>query len=312
MHHHARGATRGPAQRPACAAARPQVFQARALRTSVQRAPAGVIGPLTQIESLSAEHLAELRGARSFSFDCEGVGLTREGPVCIVTLATESICFVFDVLKSERTPGAVALLKELLKAPGVTKIIHDAKMDVDALHHQLGITPVALHDTQAWDQVLTGNRSNLNTTLERYHCTPIAERSKDLYRGNPVIWATRPLPQSLVDYASGDVTSLLDLAQKQRAKAGEGTPTKTQCVAASKTSGELCKKRMARVLVSDKRRMIGLKGSNLRKLEAKVPGSFFQLRDTTDARTGQRYNVLVYADSKAQLAKAVKLTSPYC
>ncbi|KAG1677865.1 hypothetical protein FOA52_008629 [Chlamydomonas sp. UWO 241] len=84
--------------------------------------------------------------------------------------------------------------------------------------------------------------------------------------------------------------------------------TEAQCVDASKTSGKFYKKLVTQMLISDKRRLIGPKG----KLEAQVPGGFFHLCDTTDALTGYRYNVLVYADSKEQLARAVKLTYVYC
>lgn len=63
--------------------------------------------------------------------------LTRVGPIAVVSLATEKTCFLFDVLASQRTPEVVSLLKRLLESSDIIKIIHDAKMDVDAVHHQL-------------------------------------------------------------------------------------------------------------------------------------------------------------------------------
>ncbi|KAG1665558.1 hypothetical protein FOA52_000704 [Chlamydomonas sp. UWO 241] len=178
-----------------------------------------VVGPVREVGQLSAAQLADLQRATVCALDCEGIDITRLGRISIVSLATETTCFLFDVLDTQRTPGVVTLLKGLLEDAGVTKIVHDTKMDVDALHHQLKITVVNAHDTQAGDQVLTGHRSNLNDTLERYDCSRNSERDRNLYASNDVIWATRPLTQRLIDYASGDVQSLFRLREEQRSEA---------------------------------------------------------------------------------------------
>jgi hypothetical protein len=165
-----------------------------------------VVGPVRDVGQLSDAELMDLQAPREhgplvLALACEG-GL-RKGPICIVSLSTNRNCYVFDVVESERTPGVVSLVKELLEDPVVVKVIHDSKMDVDALHRQLDITVVNVHDTQAWDQVcvyawlentaaspagrpplclpplpqvLTGNRSDLNDTLVRYGCSPNSER----------------------------------------------------------------------------------------------------------------------------------------
>jgi hypothetical protein len=84
--------------------------------------------------------------------------------------------------------------------------------------------------------VLTGNRGDLNSTLVRYGCSPNSERDSDL--DDLSIWATRPLTQRLIDYASGDVQSLFQLREEQRAEADKTPGAEARCVEASVKASE--------------------------------------------------------------------------
>ncbi|KAG1665557.1 hypothetical protein FOA52_000703 [Chlamydomonas sp. UWO 241] len=274
------------------------------------RKKGSVVGPVRDMRQLSAAQLADLRSAPVCALDCEGVGLSRAGPISIVSLATETTCFLFDVLASQRTPGMVTLLKVLLADPGWIKVIHDSEMDVDALHHQLNITVMNVRDTQAWDQVLTGHRSNLNNTLVRYGCLPNGERDRDLYTTKPAIWAIRPIKQRLIDYASRDAQSLLQLREQQRAKAAETPGAEVRCVEASRQAADFFKKFMTTTKISNMGYFIGPEGTNMARLAAQVPGCHYQRADPRCCLYGDD-NLLVYADDEEQLTKAVCATAPY-
>ena len=90
-----------------------------------------------------------LSGEKVLALDCEGVNLGRRGEVSIIQIATPSECFLLDVQGKETTAATVALAKEILEDASVCKIIHDCRVDSDALLHLLGITLKNVHDTQA-------------------------------------------------------------------------------------------------------------------------------------------------------------------
>ena len=150
------------------------------------------------------------------TFDCEGVNLSRIGTVEIV-----SICFpgsgVYLVdFGKEKCPKIVKAVKQLFECSAVTKIIHDCRMDCDALYHKHGIKVDNVHDTSAFhDFIGYGKCKNLNDTLSYYGISVNAERDKSVYKSNPNFWATRPLTQKMIDWASADVDKLFQLADKQ-------------------------------------------------------------------------------------------------
>eukprot|EP00955_Chlamydomonas_euryale_P034168 349706-Chlamydomonas_euryale.AAC.7 len=84
-----------------------------------------IIGPVSDFESLDNNVLAKLRDAKVLAFDCEGVDLSRLGPISLVSIATLELCVIFDVLKAERTQGVVDLLKDLLESPDIIKVSYD-------------------------------------------------------------------------------------------------------------------------------------------------------------------------------------------
>ena len=55
-------------------------------------------------------------------------------------------CYVVDVLQANA--GAMHQLKLLLEDTNVTKVVHDSKQDLAALHHQKGIGVTNTFDTK--------------------------------------------------------------------------------------------------------------------------------------------------------------------
>ena len=99
------------------------------------------------------------------------VALSRKGRISLVQLSTPSRCFLVDVLGSERDDPVVCWLRAVLEDDSVLKIIHDCRMDSDALEHRLGISLVNVHDTSCWHAALGYADKNLNDTLA-YHGLP--------------------------------------------------------------------------------------------------------------------------------------------
>jgi ribonuclease D len=171
---------------------------------------------VSSLDDMTDEHRSEINNSDLFALDCEGVDLGRQGKICLVQLSTLSTCFLFDVFGLDRDSDLVAFLKGVLENPHKTKVIHDCKMDADALFHQCGIQLRAVHDTQCWDIMIRGGTgSNLNQTLVAYGCTINSQRDHNLYRENPRFWATRPITEHMIDWASGDVMYLFDLYRAQ-------------------------------------------------------------------------------------------------
>ncbi|KAG1665559.1 hypothetical protein FOA52_000705 [Chlamydomonas sp. UWO 241] len=236
-----------------------------------------VVGPVRDVGQLSAAQLADLRSAT----------------VCAPTARASG--FRGARLAWLRCSRSCSRIRGL-------SMVHDTKMDVDALHHLLNIRLVNVHDTQAWDQVLTRNRSNLSDTLVRYGCPPNRERDRNLYVGNHEVWATRPLTQRLSDYASGDVQLLFQLRKQQLSVAARTPGAEARCVQASRQAAQFFKKVLTTTKISEVGRFIGSGGSNIASLSAQMPGFVYQIRDSGPHLD----NLLVYADDAEQLAKAAQ------
>jgi hypothetical protein len=157
------------------------------------------------------------------AFDCEGVRLSRCGSIETVTLvfdtksSIESI-FLVDVGKmSDATLRGqrIKALKKLFECKTVEKIIHDCRMDCDALYHHCGIRVNNVLDTFCMHSIITGSYENLNDVLSFNGIAENSARDNSVYRLNPRFWATRPFTATMIEKASGDVDKLVELADNQ-------------------------------------------------------------------------------------------------
>jgi hypothetical protein len=167
-------------------------------------------------EAIAIELSSAFAGVVAIALDAEGVDLSRHGRISIVQVSTPTQCFLIDVLDKDADDPLVAWLRTLLENEEVVKIIHDCRMDADALHHLLSIALINVHDTSCWHAVLTGQADkNLNDTLSFNGIENNTFRDGSVYRTNPAFWATRPLTRHMVDWASGDVQFMFSLYHKQ-------------------------------------------------------------------------------------------------
>jgi exonuclease 3'-5' domain-containing protein 1 len=157
----------------------------------------------------------------SVAFDCEGVNLSRAGSVEIVAidfgkLAETDDVFLIDLGATNGISSTLRKkLKELLESQTVVKVIHDVRMDSDALFHLYGITVDNIHDTGCFHGVLTGREDISLDNLLSYYGIAATPRARIDYQKNPNYWANRPLTNQMKDRASGDVDKLLVVAEKQ-------------------------------------------------------------------------------------------------
>jgi hypothetical protein len=261
-------------------------------------------------EKLTQCSLGSKSSGLVLALDCEGLSLSRNGQVSLVQLSSPSTCYLFDVTKCSRLSKITLFLKEILEDPNIIKIIHDCRMDSDALFHKLDIKLTGCHDTQAWDFVLRNQRLNLNKTLMHYGCPPNPERDTSIYVNNPAFWLTRPLSRDMIEWAAGDVKSLFDLRNAQKMRVANDTNREKMCISSSNQAVQsprdfkIC--RETTIHPTQMKVFIGKGGSNIQALQNQH--YFFQ----TQGRGGK---VFVYASDSAYLQiaqmKLIQYQSPY-
>jgi len=201
------------------------------------------------------------------ALDAEGIDLSREGLISIVQLATPSRCFLVDVLGKIPDDPLIDWLRTILESTEITKVIHDCRMDSDALKHHLNIELTNVHDTSCWHHILKGDADKgLNDTMIEYGLRPNTFRDSSVYQTNPRFWTTRPMTAQMIDWASGDVQNMFQLHELQ-----SGTATERDRLRASSASQKYVD--MARtaqiglVKVRNPGKFIGKRGASIRSLQ---------------------------------------------
>jgi len=167
-----------------------------------------------------SEGLSGIGKTEIVSFDAEGVDLSRKGKISIVQIAVPDSCFIIDVLDKSPDDPLIVWLRTLLESPSVVKVVHDCRMDSDALFHHLGIKLTNVHDSSCWHTAITGVADqNLNTVLLHNGLRPNSVRDNSVYERNPAFWAVRPLTEKMIQWASGDVQSMFELHDLQKKNA---------------------------------------------------------------------------------------------
>jgi len=201
------------------------------------------------------------------AFDCEGVNLSRVGSVEIISICfTPNEVFLVDAKVMDAT--ILKAVKELFESDKVVKIIHDCRMDSDALFHSHGIKLANVHDTSCFHAKITGRHdSNLNNVLAFNGITENTSRDGSVYKRNPAFWATRPLTQQMIDWASSDVDRLLDVATKQLACISEDKKESAEVQSKEFIAKARDMKVKTGLSVNNVGRFIGKRGANLRSLQ---------------------------------------------
>jgi 3'-5' exonuclease len=239
------------------------------------------------------------------AFDCEGINLCRVGTVELVSVFFEqNKDSVFLVDLSGNRGSRVAALKKLFECESVVKVIHDSRMDGDALYHIHGIVLKNVHDTSCFHYVITGRAdAGLNDVLSGNSLPGNCVRDKSIYATNPRFWATRPLTATMINWAGSDVDKLLKLADKQLQALSNSTP---RINFAKEKSTEFTKytrdRKLARGLVCKVNvgRFIGPRGANLRALQQDTQTVIY--KDHTDSPF-QKETWLVFYNNVSDLSR---------
>jgi ribonuclease D len=130
--------------------------------------------------------------------------------LCLVQLATDEDAVAVDAL----APGIdLSPVYALMANPGVLKVFHAARQDVEIFWKLAGLVPAPMFDSQVaamvcgfGDQV---SYSELVRAVTKQHVDK-SSRFTD--------WQRRPLAKAQIDYAIGDVTHLRDVYRALEAK----------------------------------------------------------------------------------------------
>lgn len=239
---------------------------------------------------LSEDLVKVFEDARIVALDIEGVDLGRDGQISLVQVAASpEACFLLDLLHKTKDDPLVKWLRTILESDDILKIIHDCRMDADALRHILGIELRNVHDTSCWHLKLTGKvDSNLNTVLTENSIRPNVQRDSSVYAQNHAFWATRPLTPTMVEWAVGDIHGIFQLHARQIAASTPACALEAKALSDDYVdSARSCD--VARVTVRNIGMFIGRAGANIRSLQ-KASNTLVYPRGNRDERVFMVYH----------------------
>ena len=145
--------------------------------------------------------IGELTGAPYLALDTEFMRDQTYWPkLCLIQVAAPGVEAIVDPLADGID---LAPFYELLKSPGIVKVLHAARQDIEIFHHQGGMIPDPLFDSQIAAMVCGfGDAASYETLCRKIAHVDIDKSSRF------TDWSRRPLSQKQLDYAIGDVTYL--------------------------------------------------------------------------------------------------------
>ncbi|KAF4649986.1 hypothetical protein FOL47_001540, partial [Perkinsus chesapeaki] len=176
--------------------------------------------------------LPSMLATDALGVDCEGVGLSRWGRLCVMQISAGDTVFVCDALRS----GVVEALRPILEAQHIRKVFHDCREDSAALWEQFSVKLDGVYDTQAAHMALLRQQSQ-----QPYHISlddlavkicgtrlgMIKEGSTDQVvakmNQDPNVWFYRPLQPDMISYAARDVMCLPLLRELMSFRIGLGS-----------------------------------------------------------------------------------------
>jgi ribonuclease D len=145
--------------------------------------------------------IGDLAGAPYLALDTEFMRDQTYWPkLCLIQVAAAGVEAIIDPLARGID---LAPFYELLKSPGIVKVLHAARQDIEIFHHQGGMIPDPLFDSQIAAMVCGfGDAASYETLCRKIAHVEIDKSSRF------TDWSRRPLSQRQLDYAIGDVSYL--------------------------------------------------------------------------------------------------------
>ena len=210
--------------------------------------------------------------AKRVAFDCEGITLSRLGTVEIISICFPTLDVYLVDFGGTPCPQILKSVTELFESETVTKVIHDCRMDCDALYHLHGIQVNNVHDTSCFHIV---EDSNLNEVLSYNGISVNTARDKSVYKSNPRFWSARPLTTTMVEWASSDVKGLLALEDAQLSHITSAS--KSAAMAKSTQYSRICGMKVCTGLsVRNPGLFIGPRGQKIRSLQNQTGTLIYQ------------------------------------
>lgn len=148
-----------------------------------------------------AEACGRLKRAAVITLDTEFIRDQTYWPeLCLVQVAgPEEVVLIDPLAKGLKLEP----LYELLAVKKVTKVLHAARQDIEIFHHQAGIIPAPLFDTQVAAMVCGFGDSVSYESLVKRTVHAAVDKSSRF-----TDWRRRPLSEQQITYAVADVTHL--------------------------------------------------------------------------------------------------------
>jgi ribonuclease D len=156
----------------------------------------------------------DLRDADYITVDTEFMRESTFWPkLCLVQVAGPEDEAIIDPLADgiDMSP-----LYDLIADEGVLKVMHAATQDIEIFHHEAGVTPRPLFDTQVAAMVAGfGDQVGYEGLISKLAKVSLDKASRF------TDWSARPLSDSQLEYALADVTHLRPAYEKLRARIEE-------------------------------------------------------------------------------------------
>ena len=162
--------------------------------------------PITNTRTL-AETCARLARHPFVTVDTEFLRESTYYPkLCVLQMASLDEAVVIDAL----APGiSLDPLFELLANPGVIKVFHAARQDIEICWHEAQMIPAPLFDTQVAAMALgQGEQIGYSNLVDAYLGITVDKGARF------TDWSRRPLDARQIEYAIGDVTHLAKIFPK--------------------------------------------------------------------------------------------------
>ena len=172
----------------------------------------GVRKPTADYELVTDEDLLkrimkQVSGEGRIGFDLESNGFFRYPErICLIQLSTSQRIYLIDPIAIDD----MSPLGTFLADPSVETILHSGDHDIRSLDRDWGFHVGNLFDTSIAAAFVGSERLGLASTLQDFMGVTIP-KEKNIQRSD---WSVRPLGDSALEYAAGDVRHLFGLADK--------------------------------------------------------------------------------------------------
>ncbi|MBR5599643.1 MAG: ribonuclease D [Alphaproteobacteria bacterium] len=159
-----------------------------------------------------------LKKQKTIAIDCEFIREKTYYPIpCLIQIGYEGGSFLIDPLANDIDFSSFA---KLMQDKKILKVFHSGRQDIEIIYNLTGIVPNPVFDTQIAASACGLGESVSYENLVRVYCNVELDKSCRLTN-----WQLRPLTEEQLEYATGDVTHLLECYEKISAYLTENNRT---------------------------------------------------------------------------------------